>query len=77
MGDDEISNTFRTKLEQKLNEFQSVMTQTLESFSRNSQHYSDKMQSTLNGVNYFSATDLINHHQGARNEAISQVCNSI
>lgn len=73
MGDDEICKSFRTKLEENFMKFQSMMSQTLDTFNQSWNHYNNKMQTSLNGVEYFNGGDFMTHHQNARNEAISQV----
>lgn len=73
MGEEDISSGFRAKLEQELNNFQAVMAQTLDSFNHWSNHYSQRMQDSLNGVEYLSGVDFLNLHQNIRSEAISQV----
>lgn len=73
MGDDEISNEKRSKLEQDLNNYLSIMDQTLNSFSHCPNHYSHRMQESLNGVEYFSLGDFMSLHLNVKNEAISQV----
>jgi len=72
MGDDEISNGSRAKLELDLNNFQSGMSQTLDAFNHWSNHYNNRMQESLNGVEYFSAGDFSSFHQNLKNEAVSQ-----
>lgn len=73
MGDDEISNEFRGKLEQDLNNYQSVLSQTLDSFNHCPNDYSRRMQESLNGVEYFSLSEFMSFHQNIRNEAIAKV----
>lgn len=68
-----MSKEFRAKLEQDLNEFQSLMSITLEAYHLCLQHYTDKMQTSLNGVEYINALDFTNLHQTVKNEALSQV----
>lgn len=77
MGDDAISNVFREKLEQDLNNYQATSSQTLDSFNHWINHYNHRMQESLNGVDYFPLNDFINVHQNIKNEAISQVCRLI
>lgn len=77
MGEDAISNVFRDKLEQDLNGYQTTMSQTLDSFNQWMNHYSHRMQESLNGVQYFALNDFTNVNQNIRNEAISQVCRLI
>lgn len=74
MGDDEISNGSRAKLEQDLNNYQSVLSQTLDSFNHCRNEYSRRMQESLNGVEYFSLNEFMTAHQNIRNEVIAQVC---
>lgn len=73
MGEDQISNRFRAKLEQDLNNYQMGMSQTLDSFNHWSNHYSHRMQDSLNGVEYFSENDFVRLRDSVRNEAISKV----
>lgn len=73
MGEDEISNAFRGKLEQDLNNFQITLCQVLDSINQWSNHYSHRMQESLNGVGYRSPDDLMGLHQTVRDEVVSQV----
>lgn len=73
MGDDEISSSFRVKLEENLKKFQTIMSQTLDTFDHSTKYYNNKMQTSIDGVAYLSDGDFSNIHQKARNEAISQV----
>lgn len=73
MGDDEISNSFRVKLEETLKKFQTIMSQTLDTFDHSTKHYNNKMQTSIDGVAYLSDGDFSNLHQNARNEAVAQV----
>lgn len=73
MGDDEISNGLRAKLEQDLNNYQSILNQILDSFNHSPNEYSRRMQESLNGVEYFGLNEFMGLHQNIRNEAISQV----
>lgn len=77
MGDETISNRFRGKLEQDLNEYQSLMSITLEAYHLCLQFYSDKLQSSLNDVEFFSALELTKLHQSVKNEAIAQVTKGV
>lgn len=73
MGDDEISTGSFGKLDQDLNNYQSALTQTLDSYNNCPNHYSRRMQESLNGVEYFSLDEFTSLHQNIRNEAIAQV----
>lgn len=73
MGEDAISNVFHEKLDQEMKSYQTTLSQTLDTFNHGINHYSRRMQESLNGVDYFPVNELMNVHQRIRNEAISQV----
>lgn len=73
MGDDEISKEFRDRFDRNLTEFQSIVTKTLESYSRSPKHYTVKMQQSFNEVDYFTLADAMILHVEMKDAAISQV----
>lgn len=77
MGDADISNDFREKLRQNLDNFSSALSTTLEAFNARQNQYINSMQSALDQVEYFRYDDFIKLHQRVKNEALSQVCSSI
>lgn len=72
MGDDIPMNS-REELEQDLNDFQLSMSQTLDSFNQWANYYGNKMQESLNDVEYFSLGDLAILHHTIKSEAVSEV----
>lgn len=75
MGDEAISNGFRAKLEQDLNEYQSLMSITLEAYHLCVQHYADKMQASLNEIEFYSPLEFTKLHQNMKSRAFLQVAN--
>lgn len=74
MGNDEISNSFREKLGQGLDEVQMKIDRMLNFFRDSLNIYSNLMQNSLNNVySYADEKALIKMHQNAKNEAIAQV----
>ncbi|XP_055323105.1 atlastin-like [Sitodiplosis mosellana] len=72
MGDGDISNSFRGRLDQNLNNFQSALIGTLEIFNQRQNHFTNSMQSSLDRVEYFRSDEFVNLHQRVKNEAMSQ-----
>lgn len=56
-----------------LNRFRDMLSLTLEAYHLSLQLYNDKMQASLNGVEYYSTFDLTKLHQSVKNEAVAQV----
>lgn len=74
MGADEISYRFRAKLEKDLNNLQSIVSQTADYYNQCLNQYGQKVQESLNQIEYFSTGDFLHLHQNAKNAAISEVC---
>lgn len=74
MGDADISNSFREKLDHNLKNFNTALLEMLEKFNERQNHYTNSMQSSLDHVEYFRPDDFIGIHQRVKNEAMSQVC---
>lgn len=73
MGDDEVSNEFREKLQQDLEGIQSALVTILESYNECLKYYSATLQKSIEGDSYQSQNDLIKLHQNTKNEARNQV----
>lgn len=73
MGDNSITNGFREVLERQFNEFQSLMSITLEAYHLCLVHYSEQMQASLQGNRFLSSGVFTKHHQNIKGSAISQV----
>lgn len=73
MGEDEISiqehQSSSIKLENDLNSLQAPLKQLRDCLNL----YSEKMQESLNAIEYFSSFDLVKLHQNVKNEAITKV----
>ena len=74
MGDGDISNGFRQRLDQNLNSFESALIKTLEVFNQRQNHFTNSMQSSLDQVEYLRSDEFVNFHQRFKSEAMSQVC---
>lgn len=74
MGDGDISNSFRERLDQNLNGFQAALMKTLEIFNQRQNHFTNSMQSSLDQVEYLRPDEFVNFHQRFKSEAMSQVC---
>lgn len=75
MGADEISNGFRGKLTQSLDEIQSALIKASESYHECLDYYSDATQKLLATIDtYLNQNDLIKAHQSAKKDAKDQVC---
>lgn len=73
MGDNSITNGFREVLERQFNEFQSLMSTTLEAYHLCLVHYSEQMQASLQGNRFFSSDVFIELQQNIKDGAISIV----
>lgn len=72
MGDDELSNGFRDKLQQDLDGIQSALATITDSYNECLKYYSDTLHRLTEGP-YESPNDLIQLHQNTKNEARAQV----
>lgn len=77
MGEADISNSFRERLSQNLDNFNVALSKTLEIFNERLNHYTNSMQSSLDQVEYYQQDDFVKLHQRVKSEAISQVCHQI
>lgn len=73
MGDYDISNSFREKLANNLNNFRSALLQALETFNERQNQFTNSMQSSLDQVRYFRQDDFVSLYQRVKNEAMAQV----
>lgn len=73
MGDAELSSVKQQKLQQDLDSLQSMLVTVFQLFNSCLQLYSETMHNALNQVKYFSAEALMQTHENARNQAITQV----
>lgn len=74
MGDDEISGSFRQKLDRDLKAFQSSVIKTLQLFNDNLQFHTNSMQTSLDeNAEYFKPTQLSELHERTKRISISKV----
>lgn len=75
MGADEISNGFREKLVQNVDEIQSALIKATESYHECLNYYSDATQKLLASIDtYLNQNDLMKAHQNAKQKTKDQVC---
>lgn len=74
MGDVEITESFREKLEHDLNHLQVALAKVFESYHDCLDHYTNLLQKSIQDIDsYFSPNDLIKLHLNTKNEAKTQV----
>lgn len=75
-GDAEITTPFRDRLVQYLDNLQSTLVKTLESYLDSLKYYSDTLEKSIEeAASYLSQGDFIKLHQNTKKEAQSQVWN--
>lgn len=74
MGDEDLSNDYRAKLERDFNDFESKFTETIELYSKILSNYNGTMNSLINKNEYLSPSDFVDAHENAMAEAVKQVC---
>lgn len=72
MGDDELFNKFREKLQQDLDGIQSALARVSEAYNECLKYYSDTLHKTMEGP-YQNPNELIRIHHSTKNEAKAQV----
>lgn len=77
MGNEELSSEFRDKLAAELNDLETKINATIESYKRCLQRYSDSIENSFDGTNTINDIDLWNWHRDVRNEATNLVRISI
>lgn len=73
MGDAELSNLYREKLKQDLDNMQAVLVALLDSSKKSSQQYVDSMQNRINEQEYLNLDEFMKIHREMKGEAIKQV----
>lgn len=75
MGDDEISDEFKNKLEQNLDDFHSHLIEMLRFYHASLRSYSQSMENALRNVeSYFKPNDLLELYQKTKNSTLTKVC---
>lgn len=75
MGDDEISDEFKEKLEQNLDDFHSYLIEMLRFYHASLRSYSQSMENALGNVeSYFKPNDLLELQQKTKNSTLAKVC---
>lgn len=74
MGDEELSNDYRAKLERDFNDTESRLIGTIELYNKILLNYNETMNYLINRNEYLSPSDLQDGHQNAKAETVKQVC---
>lgn len=75
IGEGEVSEGPRTKLEHDLDHMQHLLNDALDLHLNCTQNYTDSMLKSLNQNEYFSRDDFMTIHRNMKNEIITKVTN--
>lgn len=75
MGDGEISETARDKLEHELDIFHTDLRNTAKYWNKSLEEYNESMQKSINATpTYYRAYEFKNLHEQIKNRCMNQVC---
>lgn len=73
LGESEISDGFRNKLKEDLDNFQVKLSKTMQTYALCLSNYTNSMQSSLDAVDYHRQEEIIKLHQNTKSQSMTQV----